>query len=85
MAFNPFKARHGQVGPTWLSIAANVTKALQGVEVSARTCQDRITKLLEHFRAENNEALRRSGTEEECQERDQLLQSIQDLKEESEV
>lgn len=62
----------------WLKLASECSKAL-GYRVTLQQCQKRAAKLIQYARAKDLEALRVSGTSEEYNEREQLLDSILEL------
>lgn len=51
-------------------------------DVEKRTLQERVERLLKSFRTEQMQGMRRSGTEEEYDERERLLQDLSDLERE---
>ena len=51
-------------------------------EVEKRTLQERVERLLKSFRSEQLQGMKRSGTEEEYDERERLLQDLSDLEKE---
>jgi hypothetical protein len=70
----PFAAGYGQAGRVWESITRNLNTG--GMPVTLSTVQGRCALLKRAFRKQQMEQLRRSGTEEECSEREQLLQDL---------
>ena len=56
-----------------------------GAQVAWRTCRDRTARLLEQYEREDRESLRRYGTEQEYEEKEQLLQDLLELKQEAEI
>ncbi|XP_077557782.1 uncharacterized protein LOC144173145 [Haemaphysalis longicornis] len=62
----------------WGVVLKNVTRAVQR-ELNIRGVKERVDLLVGYFRQEDRASLRRSGTEEQYGEREQLLQEISDL------
>ncbi|XP_077551942.1 uncharacterized protein LOC144166275 [Haemaphysalis longicornis] len=62
----------------WGVVLKNVTRAVQR-ELTIRGVKERVDLLVGYFRQEDRANLRRSGTEEQYGEREQLLQEISDL------
>ncbi|KAH9383180.1 uncharacterized protein LOC144144873 [Haemaphysalis longicornis] len=62
----------------WGDVLKNVTRAVQR-ELTIRSVKERVDLLVGYFRHEDRANLRRSGTEEQYGEREQLLQEISDL------
>ncbi|KAL1444905.1 hypothetical protein MTO96_045326 [Rhipicephalus appendiculatus] len=62
----------------WLSVAENLSLAL-GRSISARAIRERCDLLLAQFAHEDRANLRKSGTEEQYGEKEQLLQEIYDV------
>ncbi|XP_076092393.1 uncharacterized protein LOC143063862 [Mytilus galloprovincialis] len=78
LAENPYKDK-----TKWEVVAQNVKENVDKVfNVTSRRVRERTQLLLQQFQKENYEALKRSGTEEEYTEKQQLLQEIQSLAEE---
>ncbi len=71
----PFALPHGQVTAAWEDVAAGVRRAA-GIDVDGRRCRLRYSNLLQTFRRGEADNLRKSGTEEEYSERQQLLQDL---------
>ncbi|KAG9417097.1 hypothetical protein AC1031_001485 [Aphanomyces cochlioides] len=80
----PFDAPHGQTAARWLVIESNL-KAIYGESISSKGCRTRFGDLLLAFKQDTLTALRASGTDEQYDEREQLLQDIVDLMENSAV
>ncbi|KAH7960670.1 hypothetical protein HPB49_022166 [Dermacentor silvarum] len=59
----------------WTEIAVRLSAA-RGKVFSARTVHDRTNLLLTQYADKDSKSLRRSGTEEEYEEQDQLLQEL---------
>ncbi|XP_038063181.1 uncharacterized protein LOC119733890 [Patiria miniata] len=76
LANDPYSS--AEPGKKWDEIA-DATE-LQGL--SGRRCRERTSLLLTYYKKEDAEALKRSGTEEEVEEKHQLLQEIKELQEE---
>lgn len=76
-ADRPFEAGYGKVDDAW----SNVGRALRNAGVSAqtRTIHERFKLLLRKFRHDEMASLRKSGTDEEYGEREQLLTEISQL------
>ncbi|XP_063399250.1 uncharacterized protein LOC134683876 [Mytilus trossulus] len=78
LAENPYKDK-----TKWEVVAQNVKENVDIVfNVTSRRVRERTQLLLQQFQKENYEALKKSGTEEEYTEKQQLLQEIQSLAEE---
>jgi flagellar biosynthesis GTPase FlhF len=73
----PYAAGYGQTSRAWDAIVTNL-KAI-GMDVTLTTVQGRYTHLKKAYRTQQMEQMRRSGTEEEYTEREQLLQDIIEL------
>lgn len=73
----PFAAGYGQTSRAWDTIVRNL-KGL-GMDVCVTTVQGRYAHLKKIYLKEQMDQLRRSGTEEEYSEREQLLQDLLDL------
>lgn len=71
---NPFD---GDAKKIWDVIANKVGHYIPGI--SSRCCRERTMRLLKLFKAADFDALRRSGTEEQYSEKEQLLQEIKEL------
>ncbi|ETV97437.1 hypothetical protein H310_09765 [Aphanomyces invadans] len=74
----PFDAGYGQTTARWDEIGDNM-RSIHGEAVTAICCRRRFDELLAAFKKATLKALRSSGTEEEYNDRDQLLQDIVDL------
>ncbi|ETV92427.1 hypothetical protein H310_13306 [Aphanomyces invadans] len=74
----PFDAGYGQTTARWDEIGDNM-RSIHGEAITAICCRRRFDDLLAAFKKATLKALRSSGTEEEYNERDQLLQDIVDL------
>ncbi|KAG0409717.1 hypothetical protein HPB47_013168 [Ixodes persulcatus] len=72
-AVNPFASPEG-----WTLVYTNLLVALTRV-FTIRAIRDRVDLLLGYFRQQDAANLRKSGTEEQYAEKDQLLQEISDL------
>jgi hypothetical protein len=57
----------------------NVNATLFTTTVGERQCRDRVTHLMKKFRADEMASLRASGTEEDYDEREQLLTELKDI------
>ena len=89
LADRPFLAPHGQQDDAWQAVATNLRDAAEGFKATGRAMRDRYNHLVRIFQSDNRESLRRSGSAEEYEIRDQLLteaiemqQSFKALKEE---
>ncbi|XP_075731791.1 uncharacterized protein LOC142774728 isoform X2 [Rhipicephalus microplus] len=65
-------------GSRWAAIVRNISAVLLR-DVVARSLRDRLDLLLAQFAARDRENLRRSGTEEECNEKERLLAEVYHL------
>ncbi|CAK4312458.1 unnamed protein product [Aphanomyces euteiches] len=74
----PFDAPFGQTKLRWDEVADQVTD-IYGDVVTVMCCRKRFDDLMSAFKHDTVKALRASGTEEEYNEREQLLQDISDL------
>ncbi|CAN8027146.1 unnamed protein product [Ixodes persulcatus] len=72
-AVNPFASPEG-----WTLVYSNLLVALTRV-FTIRAIRDRVDLLLGYFRQQDTANLRKSGTEQQYAEKDQLLQEISDL------
>ena len=79
---NPYAMSHGNVLSCWMEISTTINAV--GGRTTWRSCRDRVNRLLDQYKREDRESLRRSGTEEECEEKEQLLHDMLELKEEAE-
>ncbi|KAJ3277879.1 hypothetical protein HDU79_002071, partial [Rhizoclosmatium sp. JEL0117] len=80
----PFSAGHGKTGEAWERVATNVNTAMglhndADVKATGKNAFKRFKELLKKFKADEMESLRASGTEEEFEEREQLLSDLRDL------
>ena len=69
----PFLASHGQTQEKWEAIQARLSIT------NWRALRDRFNLLIRQYKSENMANLRKSGTEEEYTEREQLLEELCDL------
>eukprot|EP00033_Pygsuia_biforma_P004010 GCRY01004392.1.p1 GENE.GCRY01004392.1~~GCRY01004392.1.p1 ORF type:complete len:239 (-),score=48.15 GCRY01004392.1:1345-2061(-) len=74
IAINPYAAVHGKVADSWNEVASH-----SGFMVSGESVKKRVTLLLNSRKKEEMVNLKSSGTEEEYQEREQLLDEILEL------
>ncbi|RHY20134.1 hypothetical protein DYB32_010101 [Aphanomyces invadans] len=74
----PYDAAYGQTTARWDEIGDNM-RGIHGDAITALGCRKRFDDLLSAFKKATLKALRASGTEEEYNERDQLLQDIFDM------
>ncbi|ETV98090.1 hypothetical protein H310_09373 [Aphanomyces invadans] len=74
----PFEAASGQTGARWEEFCEH-KRVSHGDTLTTASCRKRVDDLLSAFKKATLKALRASGTEEEYQERDQLLQDISDM------
>lgn len=77
---NPFSVNTQK---PWDLIAAELQIYLPGV--TPRCCRERAMRLLKMFKEEDRGNLRKSGTEEQYAEKEQLLQELVDLEEERRI
>lgn len=77
VAVNPFEQRYGNVLRAWQSIAQKL--AAHGILVDGRRCRERTQRLLEVYKKEDFQKLRKSATLEEYEEKETLLQEISSL------
>ncbi|RHY13658.1 hypothetical protein DYB32_010908 [Aphanomyces invadans] len=74
----PYDAPYGAVKSRWDEVAANMCM-MYGDGLTSVSCRKRFDDLLDAFKRNTISSLRASGTEEEYNEREQLLQDIVDL------
>ncbi|ORY38339.1 hypothetical protein BCR33DRAFT_788923 [Rhizoclosmatium globosum] len=75
----PYKAAHGKTAECWENVATNLNEALSldgDVCTTEKNAQERFKDLMKKFKADEMEVLRASGTEEEFNEREQLLSDV---------
>lgn len=77
LADQPFLAEYGKQADAWKSTSEALAEV--GVNAGPKSIQDRFKNLVKLFKSESRASLRRSGTEEEYDERERLLQEIVDL------
>ena len=82
-AKNPYAMGYGRVLECWKEISAALNAA--GGRTAWRACRDRSDKLIEQYKQEDRESLRRSGTAEEYEEKERLLQELVELRQEAEA
>ncbi|XP_023221109.1 uncharacterized protein LOC111622884 [Centruroides sculpturatus] len=80
VAINPYAYENPK--DAWKNIAENLRTFYT---VDSRRCRERTSLLLQYYEKNNQASLRRSGTEEEFTERNQLLQEIKELKYEAQI
>ncbi|ETW02808.1 hypothetical protein H310_05293 [Aphanomyces invadans] len=73
----PYDAPYGAVKSRWDEVAANMCMTY-GDGLTSVSCRKRFDDLLDAFKRNTISSLRASGTEEEYNEREQLLQDIVD-------
>ncbi|CAM1296336.1 Uncharacterised protein g1535 [Pycnogonum litorale] len=83
LALNPFLCDRGSQYSAWEDVSESVL--LLGLHISGRRCRERILLLVQQFRRGDWEMLRRSGTEEQYNEKEKLLQEVVELLKEKEV
>ena len=79
MNLQPFDAPHGETASRWEAVANNLCSVYGDGSLVPKACRTRFDDLVEAFKTQQMDALRASGTEEEYEEREQLLQDIVDL------
>ncbi|XP_038052609.1 eukaryotic translation initiation factor 5B-like [Patiria miniata] len=82
VAQNPFSDKG-----KWATVAMEVTSTVdrQGFDVDTRRVRERTILLLEQFKKSDNDAAKKSGTNEEVGGKEELLQEILDLASEEEI
>ncbi|KAG9407141.1 hypothetical protein AC1031_001837 [Aphanomyces cochlioides] len=80
----PFDAHFGQTKSRWDEVGNHMME-IYGDKVTVVGCRKRFDNLIHAFKQDAVKSLRASGTEEEYNERDQLLQDISDLMVENSV
>ncbi|KAJ1562580.1 hypothetical protein HK096_007531 [Nowakowskiella sp. JEL0078] len=82
----PFFAAHGQTLKAWTSVAVNLCSSLnlEAETITTVNARARFESIYTTFKKDEMESLRASGTEEEFNEREQLMTDIHSLIEESE-
>lgn len=79
LLFREVVARNPFLTPSkWVDIAENLNRL--NMVVDGRRCRERTILQVDYFEKEDFDNLRRSGTEEEYDEKEQLLQEIKELK-----
>ncbi|ETV93110.1 hypothetical protein H310_12894 [Aphanomyces invadans] len=76
----PHDAPYGQASARWEEIAEHM-RQLHGPDLTTAGCRKRLDDLIAAFKKDTVKSLRASGTEEEYNERDQLLQDLADMME----
>jgi hypothetical protein len=74
----PHDASYGQASARWEEVAEHM-QGLHGADVTAAGCRKRYDDLVSAFKKDTVTSLRASGTEEQYEEREQLLQDLSDL------
>ncbi|RHZ32232.1 hypothetical protein DYB37_012664 [Aphanomyces astaci] len=74
----PYEAPHGEVRKRWTEVTEHLQR-LYGDGITVNATRKRFDDLMTAFHANTMAALRASGTDEEYEEREQLLQDIHDL------
>ena len=77
----PFQAGHGKVQEAWNDVSQNINSFLDDNQpkTTGPSCKHHFDDLLEAYRKDNMEALRASGTDEEYDERQQLLDGLSEM------
>ncbi|OQR84333.1 hypothetical protein ACHHYP_20684 [Achlya hypogyna] len=75
----PFDAPFGETTSRWGTVAVNLSAIYGEGYVLPKACHTRFGDLVQAFKDQQMDALRASGTDEEYEEREQLLQDIVDL------
>ncbi|ETV98382.1 hypothetical protein H310_09071 [Aphanomyces invadans] len=74
----PFEAPRGEVRKRWTEVTEHLQRII-GDGITVNVTRKRFDDLMTAFHEDTMAALRASGTEEEYEEREQLLQDIHDL------
>ncbi|ETV92994.1 hypothetical protein H310_12832 [Aphanomyces invadans] len=74
----PFEAPYGEVRKRWTEVSEHLQR-IYGTGITVNATRKRFDDLMTAFQEETMAALRASGTEEEYEEREQLLQDNHDL------
>ncbi|KAL8607110.1 hypothetical protein ACOMHN_008696 [Nucella lapillus] len=75
---NPYQNGNG----AYAAVAAELRKSDQFRDVQPRALQERTERLLKAFRSSQMQSMKRSGSEEEYDERERLLQDLSDMEKE---
>ncbi|ETV99807.1 hypothetical protein H310_07849 [Aphanomyces invadans] len=78
ISVSPHDAPYGQLSTRWAEVGQNM-QAIYASNLTASGCQKRCDELLVAFHKDNIASLRASGTEENYNEREQLLQDLSDM------
>ncbi|KAI9355975.1 hypothetical protein DFJ73DRAFT_249929 [Zopfochytrium polystomum] len=80
---SPYDAKHGKTMAAWAAVAKSLTASLDKREGRKQpdglACQRRFDKLMEAFEKDTITSMRASGTEEEYDKREKLLQDLSEL------
>ena len=84
-ALAPYEASHGRTLAAWDAVATNLKQvdSTSFAKANGRNCKARADLLIAKFKKEEMESLKKSGTEEEYTEREQLLEDIVAAKEDA--
>ncbi|ETV78811.1 hypothetical protein H257_07641 [Aphanomyces astaci] len=74
----PYEGPHGEVRKRWTEVTEHLQR-LYGDGITVNATRKRFDDLMTAFHANTMAALRASGTEQDYEEREQLLQDIHDL------
>ncbi|KAG9400024.1 hypothetical protein AC1031_010945 [Aphanomyces cochlioides] len=75
----PFAADFGKNAERWEDVAARMCKIYGEHTILAATCRTRFNDLISNFKRDTITSLRASGTDEEYEKREQLLQDIVEM------
>ncbi|OQR85759.1 hypothetical protein ACHHYP_20550 [Achlya hypogyna] len=76
----PYDAPHGEAKARWSKVAENLCSIHGAGVLTSSGCRVRFNDLIDAFKSQQMESLRASGTDEEYETREQLLQDISDLR-----
>ncbi|KAJ3028475.1 UNVERIFIED_CONTAM: hypothetical protein HDU68_001622 [Siphonaria sp. JEL0065] len=82
----PYDAPHGQKAERWVEVSSRFNQACDfggNKTATPKNCQNRFEELIKRFKQDEMDSLRASGTEEEFNEREQLLTDIIELMQEA--
>ena len=75
----PWEAAYGKVMSKWDDVAGGLANTIGfGLKKDGHACKKRFDLILEQFRKDDLEALRKSGVDEDFKEKEQLLSDIRE-------
>jgi hypothetical protein len=83
---SPFAAPYKTIGAAWDAVAQDYNLAIKEPDcINGRKAKEKFYSLLSTFRKDEAESLRKSGTDEEYTELDQLLEELDELERDSRI